>query len=268
MARPQPTATPVKTAFAGSSFNASPAPSALPLPKLLSKSVPANAGQRSLQARLQHEQQQQHPRPQDSPLRESSPTRDRPQTDSVTSSPSRGALQTDGIASPTPHYPQPESIAPAQPASPLDIFFRAAQREKIRNRRALDAAAPSPSQRHSFGPGQLPGQGQGHYLNGTTTTPSTPTPPPRHRRQPTDLGGGTIDPFPFDMDRDTPTKKPPDHSSARGIIPPRPPEVGRSHTAPGTMQMQMGQVEEDERLRKQTEILKALLKLGSPPPST
>ncbi len=220
MARPQPTVTPVKTAFAGSTFNASPAPSALPLPKLLSRSVPANAGQRSLQARLRHEQDQQ---PQDDVPRASSPPSDGPPTD--------GAI-------------------PAQAASPLDIFFRADQEEKAGDRRALKAA-PSPSQRHSFGPGRLP-------ENPLTVTPS---PTQRHRRQPTD--NGTTDMFSFEMDGDTPTKTPPIYPLASST-PPRPAEVVRSNTTPGTTEL--GRLEAEERLRQQSEILKALLRRGPQSP--
>ena len=52
------TETPVKAAYAGPTFHASPAASALPVPRFISKSMPANAEQAGLQARLNEESDQ------------------------------------------------------------------------------------------------------------------------------------------------------------------------------------------------------------------
>lgn len=99
-------ATPAKpqTAYAGPTFHASPAPSSLPVPKFFSKSVPANAGNSSLQARLEGE--------------------------------SDGNSSTDEIPA-MPEVSQREE-------SPLDFFFRADRAEKARKGNALQNALAAP----------------------------------------------------------------------------------------------------------------------------
>ncbi|OCK82823.1 hypothetical protein K432DRAFT_247744, partial [Lepidopterella palustris CBS 459.81] len=88
--------TPAKSqaAYAGPTFHASPAPSALPLPKFFSKSVPSTTSQPSFQSRLDGE------------------------SDSSSSSPSP----------PPAAVPEP----PRHEESPLDIFFRADREEKAK----------------------------------------------------------------------------------------------------------------------------------------
>ncbi|KAG8622980.1 hypothetical protein KVT40_007956 [Elsinoe batatas] len=49
------TATPAKASYAGAAFNASPAPSSLPVPKFFSKSVPGSHAASGLQARVERE---------------------------------------------------------------------------------------------------------------------------------------------------------------------------------------------------------------------
>ncbi|KAF1981819.1 hypothetical protein K402DRAFT_220443 [Aulographum hederae CBS 113979] len=91
------TGTPAKFAYAGPTFHASPAPSALPMPKVFSKSVPTDTNQPSLQTRLD----------QDSDKSVSPP--------SVAASPSPAEL------------PKPEP-------SPLDFIFNAAREEQAKKR--------------------------------------------------------------------------------------------------------------------------------------
>ena len=55
----KPLSTPSKAAYAAPTFSASPAPSALPIPKLLSRSVPEPVAQGSFQARLAEESSQE-----------------------------------------------------------------------------------------------------------------------------------------------------------------------------------------------------------------
>jgi hypothetical protein len=91
--------TPSAAAYAGPTFHASPAPSALPIPSFYSKSVPDSPGIKGLQA----------------------------QKDEASSS---------GVDSPT---PPPAKIATTQPRreeSPLDFFFKADREEKARARSA------------------------------------------------------------------------------------------------------------------------------------
>lgn len=111
-----PTATPAKAqaAYAGPTFHASPAPSALPIPKFLSKSVPAKA-------------------------RSGPPT-----------PPDDGS---DSASSPTPSPPSPSRGAPIPvPAreSPLDMLFNADRAEKARHTNGSPGSAsftnsPNPS---------------------------------------------------------------------------------------------------------------------------
>ena len=90
-----PTVTPVKTAYAGPTFHASPAASALPMPKFLSKSVPdPNAGQ-GLQSLLETEE-------------------------SVVGNEARGSGS------------QQNTLSVQAAQSPLEIFFRADREEKAR----------------------------------------------------------------------------------------------------------------------------------------
>lgn len=102
---PNYTQTPAKsTAYAGSGWHASPAASALPMPKFFSKSVPANSSQTSLQARLEQEKE-------NSDMSESPPQEEA-----------------------TPAKPPPAQAAvaqlPRQSESPLDFFFKADREEK------------------------------------------------------------------------------------------------------------------------------------------
>ncbi|KAI9786920.1 MAG: hypothetical protein M1839_005151 [Geoglossum umbratile] len=89
--------TPSKTAYAGPTFHASPAPSALPLPSFFSKSLPHSGN--SLQAMLEREG-----------------------SDKSEDSSSRGS-------------PAPPAQRQIIEESPLDIFFRADKEEKARARR-------------------------------------------------------------------------------------------------------------------------------------
>ena len=100
--------TPVKTpirssAYAGSTFDASPAPAALPIPKLFSRSVPATPAPAGLEARLRAEDS--------------------------TAEPIRSTDEHDDAEDPAFTY---------EP-SPLDIFFRADREEKARAQRAMRA---------------------------------------------------------------------------------------------------------------------------------
>ncbi len=91
-----PQATPVKPAYAGPTFHASPAPSALPIPKFYSKSLPQPTAPQGLQARLDVE-------------------------------PEKVA-----VASPSP--PTEAVELPAATASPLDIFFKADREERAKKK--------------------------------------------------------------------------------------------------------------------------------------
>jgi hypothetical protein len=98
---PAITMTPSKPAYAGPTFHASPAPSALPLPKFFSKSVPAASSQSSMQARLDDES--------DKSDKSASPPRTEAQ----------------------PIVPTPP---PRQEESPLDFFFKADKEEKAKRK--------------------------------------------------------------------------------------------------------------------------------------
>lgn len=107
---PQPPSTPTRPAYAGSTFSASPAPSSLPIPKLLSKSVPEHVAKGGLQARLQDEHLKDSPLP----------------------------LRRD--------IPMEDGEAPRQD-SPLDVFFRADRAEKARAQHAAQGMT-SPARVH------------------------------------------------------------------------------------------------------------------------
>lgn len=118
--------TPIKAAYAAPTFSASPAPSALPIPKLLSKSVPEAVVKGSMQARLVEES---------------------PKASTTTQNREISQLKEEDTA---------------REPSPLDIFFRADREEKARARSialghitcqtAADRGSPSePSHRPSYG---------------------------------------------------------------------------------------------------------------------
>lgn len=110
----RPVSTPSAAAYAGPTFHASPAPSALPIPSFYSKSVPDSPGIKGLQT----------------------------QKDGASSS---------GVDSPT---PPPAKIATTQPQreeSPLDFFFKADREEKARARSASSFHG-SPSESGPFPP--------------------------------------------------------------------------------------------------------------------
>lgn len=146
--------TPAKsTAYAGSAFQSSPAPSALPMPKFFSKSMPSGATQPTLQSRLDAEP-------------EKTPT---PSPPSVEATPA--------VPNPLPHLD-----------SPLDIFFKADREEKARRSSAL----LSPSQKRDHPPPDRPnhsrhlsnGSGKGLFmmeLDGHAVRDSDRTPPPAKR---------------------------------------------------------------------------------------
>jgi hypothetical protein len=97
--RTRPISTPSAAAYAGPTFHASPAPSALPIPSFYSKSVPDSPGIKTLQTK-----------------KEETPS--------------------SSVDSPT---PPPAKVAAAQPQgkeSPLDFFFKADREEKARARSA------------------------------------------------------------------------------------------------------------------------------------
>jgi hypothetical protein len=100
-----PAQTPVKsTAYAGPTFHASPAASALPLPRFFSKSVPADTAPQGMQARLEQE-------------KEISDKSESPEQEEVV---------------PAKVYP-PQALGAEVPRpsdSPLDLFFKADRAEK------------------------------------------------------------------------------------------------------------------------------------------
>ncbi|WYZ40346.1 hypothetical protein EsH8_IV_000687 [Colletotrichum jinshuiense] len=128
--RSTPQSIPVNTksssaaAFAGATFHASPAPSALPMPSFYSKSIPESPGNKGIRQDIQ-----QQPSP---------PATDRER--------------------PTPHH---SSTAPMARESPLDAIFRADRAEKENARRAsslhssarpngsISPPAPSPKDNNS-----------------------------------------------------------------------------------------------------------------------
>jgi len=102
---PNSTQTPAKsTAYAGPTFHASPAASALPIPKFLSKSVPPDTPQSSLQARLEQEKE----------------------SSDKSSSPPREETVLEEPAPTNPSLTNPSRTS----ESPLDFFFKAHREEK------------------------------------------------------------------------------------------------------------------------------------------
>ena len=95
----RPISTPSAAAYAGPTFHASPAPSALPIPSFYSKSVPDSPGIKGLQS----------------------------QKDGTSSS---------GVDSPTPPPVKNATTQPRREESPLDFFFKADREEKARARSA------------------------------------------------------------------------------------------------------------------------------------
>lgn len=100
----KPISTPSTAAYAGPTFHASPAPSALPIPSFYSKSVPDSPGMQGIRS-----------------LREAS----------ISESPIRGP-------GPMPH------VHPEREESPLDFFFKADREEKARARSASSTQAAVP----------------------------------------------------------------------------------------------------------------------------
>lgn len=104
--------TPAKdSAYAGPAFHASPAPSALPMPKFFSKSVPCNDAPASMQSRLDQES-------------DSSGTSEKSE-----SPPLVGATPV-------------ERVPARREESPLDLFFRADREEKARKASLLGTSTP------------------------------------------------------------------------------------------------------------------------------
>ena len=151
-------ATPVRTsntpgqAYAGPTFHASPAPSALPMPKFFSKSVPDINRKNSLKAMMEEDLSEKS-----SEKSEESPT--------ITSGQRAGGRQ-------------------AREESPLDIFFKADREEKDRRRQDSenDMAARSLGAGHSRAANAL--------VQGQTTSPQHHT--RHHSRHPTDSSVGGL----------------------------------------------------------------------------
>lgn len=101
---PPPASTPMKQAYAGPTFHASPAASSLPKPKFFSKSVPSATPASSLQARL-----------------DADPNKEQSQTPSPES---EDVLE--------PALPRPQQAPNAREDSPLDLFFNAHRAEQAR----------------------------------------------------------------------------------------------------------------------------------------
>lgn len=102
---PPPTvSTPMKQAYAGPTFHASPAASSLPKPKFFSKSVPSTTPASALQARL-----------------DADPNRDQSETPSP---------ESEVVLEPVP--PRPQQTPIAREESPLDLFFNAHRAEQAR----------------------------------------------------------------------------------------------------------------------------------------
>ncbi|KAH7122805.1 hypothetical protein B0J11DRAFT_490202 [Dendryphion nanum] len=118
-----PSATPAKAqgAYAGPTFHASPAPSALPMPKFLSRSVPAKSREAP---------------PPSPPLEDGS----------------------DSAASPTPSPPSPSRApipVPSRPVdSPLDLLFKADRAERARNANFSPSSANFPYSPDQFSNGR------------------------------------------------------------------------------------------------------------------
>jgi len=102
--------TPPVQAYAGPTFHASPAPSALPIPRLFSKSVPVGGKTTNMKAMVQD------------------PSVETPSNKSDDSPTMRNAIQV--------------NEGPVSEASPLDIFFNADRAEKARRTAAIAASSP------------------------------------------------------------------------------------------------------------------------------
>lgn len=100
-------ATPLKSAYAGPTFHASPAPSALPMPSFFSKSVPEVNSDKHLQALVSEDTSE---RSGDSPLKENA---------------------------------QIVGQRQVREESPLDIFFKADRNEKAERRKSSAASTPN-----------------------------------------------------------------------------------------------------------------------------
>ncbi|KAK8169804.1 hypothetical protein IWX90DRAFT_373049, partial [Phyllosticta citrichinensis] len=127
-------ATPARdSAYAGPAFHASPAPSALPMPRLFSKSVPANVAPATFQSRLDQE---------------SDSSSGSENTESPTNTDATLATE----ATPAERAPLRDE------SSPLDLFFRADKAEKARKANAAGNSTP---------PGKAPPQinGRAHGRN-------------------------------------------------------------------------------------------------------
>ncbi|KAF2457151.1 hypothetical protein BDY21DRAFT_364068 [Lineolata rhizophorae] len=120
------TLTPAKQqAYAGPTFHASPAPSALPVPKFFSKSVPGDSTESPMQARLENDQ-------------EKSP----PESSSSSSSSNE----------------QPSCEVRAKEESPLDFFFKADREEKAKKQNN-NAATPESRPANRLPPNSEPALG-------------------------------------------------------------------------------------------------------------
>lgn len=136
-------ATPSKASYAGAAFNASPAPSSLPVPKFFSKSVPQSNASSGLQARVEREGDR---------------------SDSNDGGP-RSSLS--------------PSVPRSQVKSPLDMFFDADRQEKARTG---SAGANQPSHSSSQSRSETPSKPRDMFmleLDGTSSPAGsqTATPP-------------------------------------------------------------------------------------------
>lgn len=137
-------ATPIKAAYAGPTFHASPAASTLPKPKFFSKSVPSAAPTSSLQAKLDAE-------PDSGSNKTPSPESD--------------------AALPAPLQPQ-HGTPVAREESPLDVFFSAHRAEQYQQR---DSHTPEANSRASHSTPSL-------HPSTSTNSRQTPSTMPRSAR--------------------------------------------------------------------------------------
>lgn len=168
-------------AYAGPAFHASPAASALPMPKFFSKSVPANNAPATMQTRLDQES-------------DSSGT-----SEKSDSPPFVGATPVERIP------------PPRKEESPLDLFFKADREEKAKKASLLGTATPP-------GKSSAPVNGRNHTRHvsnnnnnnngrgifnmemdgGYASTPKPPSPSPAHR-----MSAGRAVTAPSDIPRTT-----------------------------------------------------------------
>lgn len=208
MAGTMPPATPAKEqAYAGPTFHASPAPSSLPVPKFLSKSMPKTAGQPSLQARLEAEKAE-------GKKEESSPEPD--------------------VVAPVPRDAQ---------QSPLDFFFQADKAEKQKTRSGSHLLSPQmvarqPPSTEPRNPFAQSGRsiflqelnGDGENMPSPRTVPPQSRPPLNDRAR---SSPGSVTPSSHDEhDRDAYTKSLKDLLFNNGGSPqnPAPPQQPRSQS--------------------------------------